>query len=138
MAAKQAILPHLTATQVSWRRMLVAVPWRNMAARVQREANGFVVLSVPLLRPWWQVPPITWVLKLGTERNIRLDEMGTMLWDLCDGTRSVEAVIEAFSARYALTFHEARLSVTGHLREIIQRGALLIEQEVPPSGHEKS
>jgi hypothetical protein len=129
MRARHILMMHLSERQVSWRKMLVAIPLQNHAARVHRETNGTVVLSVPLRHPWWQFPPITWVIKLSTERICRLDETGTLLWDLCDGTRTVETIIEAFSVRYALTFHEARLSVTGYLKQLVQRSALVIEQQ---------
>lgn len=130
MSTKAAILPHLTVQQVSWRKMLLAVPLRNMAASVYREKNGRVILTVPLQRARWQVAPITWIIKLDTERKTRLDEMGTELWELCDGTRTVEEIIEVFSTRYALTFHEARLSVNEQLKQLIQRSALVIEQQI--------
>ena len=130
MGAKKAVLPHLSVQQVSWRKMLEATPLRNMAASVYREKNGLVVLTVPLQHPWWQFPPITWVIKLDTERKVRLDEIGTELWEQSDGSRTVEEIIEAFSVRYALTFHEARLSVTGHLKQLIQRSVLVIQQNI--------
>jgi len=43
---------------------------------------------------------------------------------LCDGERTVEAIIDAFAAEHRLTFHEARVAVGGYLRSLMARGAL--------------
>ncbi len=52
------------------------------------------------------------------------------MWNLCDGQRSVEDIIDEMSRRHRLSFHEARVAVTGLLRELIRRGALAIA--LPP------
>ena len=59
-------------------------------------------------------------------RSVVLDRIGRTVWDLCDGQRTVERVVEEFAGRYGLTFHEARVSVTTYLKELVQRGALVM------------
>jgi hypothetical protein len=61
------------------------------------------------------------------ERRLTLDRLGTEVWRLCDGDRTVEEIVDTFSRNHDLTFHEARAAVTGYLTTLIQRGALAIE-----------
>ena len=116
----------------SWREMLAARPVRNAAARVAEERPGELSIAVRTQRPRWMVPPLSWVVPLRPTRAVRLDRLGSQVWALCDGERTVEAVVDAFAARYNLSFHEARVAVTGYLKQLVQRGALAIE--MPPKG----
>jgi hypothetical protein len=43
---------------------------------------------------------------------------------MCDGKRTVEQMVDFFAAKYELSFHEARTAVSGHLKALVQRGAL--------------
>lgn len=116
-----------TGSLLSWKEMLTAVPHRNASASVAEETDGTVAVTVRLNRPAWLVPPVSWVLKPAATRTVRLDAVGTAVWHSCDGTKTVEAVVEAFAALYRLSFHEARAAVTEFLKSLVQRGVLVME-----------
>ena len=61
-----------------------------------------------------------------TKRVVKLDALGQMIWERCDDTRCVEDLVDMVSASEALTFHEARVAVTQHLRELVRRGVLVL------------
>jgi hypothetical protein len=105
--------------------MLDARPLHNAAASVIEDGDT-VTLAVPTERPRWHVPPLSWIVRLAPQRTVRLDRLGTEVWRLCDGERTVEAVVEAFAERHGLSFHEGRVAVTGYLRMLVQRGALAV------------
>jgi hypothetical protein len=128
MSARRDIIAPLTLRQVSWRPLLRAVPHRNVAAEAEPQADGSVRITVPLRRPWWAVPPISWILQPSSTRKVQLDTLGAQLWAWCDG-RTVEEMVDAFAARFHFTFHEARVAVTGLLKSLVQRGVLAIEQD---------
>lgn len=111
-----------------WRRMLEATPVRNAAAEVEMQADGTARVGVALRRPWWLVLPVSWIVRPAARHNVQLDALGTQVWLWCDGRRTVEDVVDAFAARYALTFHEARIAVTGYLKLLVQRGIVAMEQ----------
>jgi hypothetical protein len=48
---------------------------------------------------------------------------------MCDGRRTVEAIIEEFAADHKLSFREAQLSVTQFLRQLTQRGLIAVVGE---------
>ncbi len=109
-----------------WRPMLQATPAPNAAATVERLDGGQVRLTIPRRRPAFLVPPISWIIQPSATRTVVLDGLGTQIWDLCDGQRPVEQIVEAFAAKHRLTFHESRVAATSYLRLLIERGALAI------------
>jgi len=106
--------------------MLRARMVRNAAAQVARESDGTIAVMVSAERPRWMVPPLRWMVPFKPQRTLRLDKLGSRVWDLCDGQCTVEDIIDRFAARHELTFHEARVSVTSYLKELIARGALVV------------
>ena len=105
---------------------LQAVPRNNEAMSCERRSDGSVLVSVPIQRPKYLVPPISWILPFSSRRRIELEPVGAAVLDLCDGRRTVETIIESFARRYKLTFREAQLGVTEFLRQLAQRGMVVI------------
>lgn len=108
--------------------MLRARPVRNAAAAASWGADRFEI-AVPTRRPAWLVSPISWIVRPPKSRTMALDKVGAAVWDLCDGRRTVEEVIDAVAARYQLTFHEGRVSVTAFLKTLVERGAMVLAAE---------
>ena len=110
----------------SWKQMLTARAVHNAAARVVDEDGCDVAVYVKSVRPWYVFPPISWIVPHRAERASVLDRIGSQVWRWCDGERTVEDIIDAFADEYALTFHEARVAVTGYIKSLVQRGVLAI------------
>lgn len=110
----------------SWVAMLRAVPMRNTAARVVENSNYGITVYVKQRRPGYMIPPFSWIVPFAPERRVTLDAIGTKIWRWCDGSHTVEEVVERFKDQYRLTFHEARAAVTGYLKMLLQRGVLAI------------
>ena len=110
----------------SWKRMLDARAVRNTAARADQDDPGAVVVHVKTVRPWYMVPPVSWIVPHRPERKVVLDRLGSQVWRWCDGERTVENVVDAFAADHDLTFHEARVAVAGYISSLVKRGVLAI------------
>jgi len=111
---------------------LSAVPHRNRSVEVQPAGAG-VLVSVPVRRPKWLVPPLSWLLPWSETRRVELDGPGTEVLNLCDGRCSVEEIIETFSRKHKLSFREGQVSVTQFLRDLLQRGIVaVVGTEKPP------
>lgn len=104
---------------------LAAVPVTNREVEVTRQDSGLILLTYPLqLKPWfrsvamrfgaWDDRPMT--------KKLELDEMGTFVWELLDGSRNVEQVVRCFAEQYQLMPQEAEMSVTAFIREMGRRG----------------
>jgi len=57
-------------------------------------------------------------------RKIVLDELGTFVWERCDGQTTVRDLIGIFAERYKLGRREAEVSLTEYLRTLAKRGLI--------------
>jgi hypothetical protein len=103
------------------------IPMKNRQARETRGEDGLVLLSYPIeIRPWIA----GWFRRFGVSsdsdriKKLQLDELGTTVWDLLDGSRSVGDVIRLFTAMQRLHPKEATVAVTLFLRELGKRGLI--------------
>jgi len=119
---KKAAVSHLSRRQA-----LEYRPVKSCQISELRLESGEVVIEYPLsVRPW-----IAAVAKrLGGSQNrkqtkkLQLDAMGTSVWDLVDGKRSVRMIIQIFAKAHRLENREAEVSVTSFIRQLGQRGLL--------------
>jgi hypothetical protein len=119
---KKAPVSHLSRRQA-----LEYRPVKSGQISELRLESGEVVIEYPLsVRPW-----IAAVAKrLGGSQNrtqtkkLQLDAMGTSVWDLVDGKRSVRMIIQIFAKVHRLENREAEVSVTSFIRQLGQRGLL--------------
>ena len=58
------------------------------------------------------------------ERKLELDALGTQVWDLVNGRRSVRRLVREFAAAHKLPSREAEVAVTQFLRELGRRGLI--------------
>ncbi len=112
-----------------WRRMLAAVPERNRAAETKWLDDNALQLTVHKRKPAFLLPPLSWVFRPRLHRSYILDRLGASVLKMCDGRQSVEAIIDRFAQNHNLTFHEARVAVTGYLQGLVKRGAVVMLME---------
>ena len=105
---------------------LGAAPYANEAMTVTPARDGGALVSIPMKRPNWLVPPLSWVIPFSPHRRVKLDAVGYCVLKLCDGKRNVETIIEEFAESNKLSFREAQLPVTQFLRQMTQRGLIVI------------
>ncbi len=102
-------------------------PAKSLHITESRLETGEVLLEYPLaVRPWLAAV----AKRLGKSDNVvqikklQLDTMGTAVWDLVDGHRSVRRIVKIFAETHRLDNKEAEVSVTSFIRELGQRGLL--------------
>jgi hypothetical protein len=117
------------ADTVSWAAMLRAMPVRNAAAQAEERADGTVRVTVRKKRPAFLKPPLSWAIRPRPTVSYELDRIGARVWRLCDGQRTVEAVVDDFAASQRLSFHEARVAVSGYIGHLVQRAAVVLVME---------
>jgi hypothetical protein len=108
---------------------LRAVPHVNQAMEAHHRSDGSALVSVPIPRPKFLVPPLSWILPFSPYRRVELEPVGSGVLRMCDGRRTVEAIVEEFAAGHKLSFREAQLAVTQFLRQLMQRGLVVIVSE---------
>jgi hypothetical protein len=117
------------AADGSWRRMLLSKPVQNAAAEVKAEGQKGVRITVKKRRPFFLIPPLSWFIRPRLTGTVLLDRLGTLVWDLCTGDRTVEQIVDEFARRHRLTFHESRVAVTNYMKLLVERGALAMAME---------
>ena len=66
------------------------------------------------------------MFRLPSHRRIELDEMGSDVWEMCDGTLTVDALTRAVCAKYRLNRRQGEASVTAYMRMLAERRLLAL------------
>ncbi len=100
---------------------LAIIPVRNPVVDWER-TDGEVVLTIPMRKDWLARLIRRLVRNLPESRKIALDEVGSSVWEACDGDRSIDDVVSTISKDYKLTRREAEASVTMFLQTLAKKG----------------
>ena len=104
---------------------LACIPVVSEAVSAYRTETGVMRLRYPLfVKPWIAdlakrcgaapgAPPV---------RQLELDDLGTLTWELIDGKRSVLSIARQFAQQTRVHPKEAEAAVTRFLRELGRRG----------------
>ena len=108
---------------------LAIVPLRHPLVTWERSDNE-VILSIPMREDRIAraakaiIKAVRIAKELPTSRLLGLDEVGSFVWELCDGQRSIDAIVMALSKEYKLTRREAEASVTMFLQTLAKKNLI--------------
>lgn len=87
----------------------------------REEKGGELHMTVQYDRPRWQ----RWMgAPQQCERTFILDALGREVYEMCDGSRTVQQLIDGFAARRNVSVAEAEYSVTTYLKTLLSKGLL--------------
>ena len=117
----------LKGPSISRAEALNRIPVKNSQISEKRLEGGEIVIHYPItVRPLF-----AGLIKRfgGSEvqtqtKKLQLDELGTAVWDLVDGKRSVRQLVKTFAGMHRLEPREAEVSVTQFMRELGRRGLI--------------
>jgi hypothetical protein len=103
------------------------IPVKNIQINEERLDSGEILIHYPVtLRPW-----IAGIVKRFSgssaelqSKPLQLDQLGTEVWGLIDGKRSVRRIIEIFAKTHQLQIREAEVAVSQFIRMLGQRGLI--------------
>jgi hypothetical protein len=95
----------------------------NQLVSMEHNAAGNAVLNLPRKRTA-MVRLIAKVFKLAPYKQIELDELGTCVVELCDGTNTVADITAEFSERFQLSRRETEVSMLSYLKSLAKRGII--------------
>lgn len=128
------------APQISRAAALAAIPFRNEliewetrepSATASGEADeepAVVVLRIPRRQDRWG-RVLNRFFEGPTHKEVILDELGTDVWQLCDGLASVDDVVRALVKKHKLERREVELSLTTYLQTLAKRGFIGLRME---------
>lgn len=67
------------------------------------------------------------IFRLPEFRNLELDEIGSDVWELCDGKHSVEDLTGVLVKKYRLNRRQAETSVTAYLKMLAERRLIALK-----------
>lgn len=104
---------------------LEAVP-HKLPPLKREEKDGKLYVTVQFSRPGWQR-----LLGAGEtcQRTFGLDAYGRRVYESCDGTRTVKAVIKRFSKATRISLPEAETAVTKFMRTLISKGLIAMAMD---------
>jgi len=70
------------------------------------------------LRKDWKTKLLSKLFYIPKRRRISLDEVGSRIWELCDGDHTVRDLIEFLRKKYKLNPKEAEVSLTNYLKQL--------------------
>jgi hypothetical protein len=106
---------------------LECTPVKNIHVKAMRLDTGEIMLTYPAaMRPWIAglIRRFGGASDKSFIKKLQLDELGTQVWDLIDGSATVQSVIQRFAEDTQLHLKEAEVSVSRFLRELGRRGII--------------
>jgi len=102
---------------------LAIIPMRHPLVQWERK-DSEVILAVPM-RDDRIARLVKKLLKnLPNTRQVGLDEVGSDVWELCDGERDINGIVQSISRQYKLTRREAEASVTMFLQTLAKKNLI--------------
>ena len=99
---------------------LRAKPVRNQAISERRGDKGDIILIIPRKKDGW-IRILSRIFYLPRERNMSLDEIGSWVWQKCDGQVSVGEMIEDLSREFKINPKEAEVSLLSFLKKLTEK-----------------
>lgn len=110
---------------------MAAWPVRNPALAARTDDDGLVSVDLPR-RKDWVGGMLSFLFFVPDSKPVQLDEVGTFVWNLCDGEHTVNDIAAALAREYQLNRREVEVSLTQYLQTLGKRGmiAFAIAREV--------
>ena len=106
--------------KISREAMFNSKPTRNSALDWENNDEGEV--SITLQRAdSMKVRIISKIFWVPDKRTMVLDQIGTQVWEMCDGRTTVEAMIRRLSEDHKLNNKEAEISLLAYLKQLGQK-----------------
>lgn len=109
---------------------LACVPVKRPEVRETRIGEDRVQLAYPMpVSPWAVRAARLLGRPAGTHqiKKTELDRLGSAVWDLMNGRRSVARIITLFARQHQLLDREAEVAVTQFIRELGRRGVIALQ-----------
>ena len=109
---------HMARTKkISREAMLGSKPVRNELVHWERDDSGEVLITL-IRQRGWKINLLAKIFYVPKERKIALDEIGSAVWEMCDGKHTVDRMIRRLADKHQLNRREAEVALTTYLRQL--------------------
>lgn len=106
--------------KIDKREALAIIPVRNPLVKWERKGEE-IILTIPLRDDKIARLIKKYMKNVPDFRQMGLDDVGSTVWELCDGVRDINGVVETISKDYKLTRREAEASVTMFMQTLAKK-----------------
>ena len=142
-ATSVRLIPKLARRRVPQftpQQLLAARPVRNALVQWTQDEAGMVTLTIErradvktrLLAVVFPIPP---------RRRLELDDLGSEVWEMCDGEVPLREMMERVARKHKLSLREAEQSLRKFLNDLAQRGLVgfkISEPAVEPASPQRA
>lgn len=116
---------------LSRKEALKCIPLQNPGAEEEENQEGLLLTYSVEVKPFFHtlIKRVTGKETSNIRRKIQLDQMGSSVWQLIDGQRSVSDIAISFQRQHQLDNRESEISVTSFLKELGKRGLVAMKQQ---------
>lgn len=116
---------------LSRKEALECIPLQNPGTEEEENQEGLLLTYPVEVKPFFHtlIKRVTGKDTSNIRRKIQLDQMGSSVWQLIDGQRSVRDIATNFQRRHQLDNRESEISVTSFLKELGKRGLVAMKQK---------
>jgi hypothetical protein len=76
---------------------------------------------------WQQIDGELVLLNIEGKELLGLNPVGARIWDLIDGTRAVDEIVDVLAGEFEATHDQLARDVDGFLAQLVAAGAVLID-----------
>ena len=106
--------------KISREAMFGSKPTRNDLLEWEKTEDGEA--SITMKRgDNWKVRILSKIFWIPKQRTLILDQIGTQVWEMCDGRTTVEAMIRRLSRNHKINEKEAEISLLAYLKKLAQK-----------------
>lgn len=117
------------------KRLMLLRPVHNSLITVEERDDGEIILHIPVKE---KVGFFTKILakcvQMPSEKRVELDEVGSFVWKLCDGSNTLESVVQKVGREYRMNRREAEVSTTTFMEMLIQRNFIAFYKKTRKGG----
>jgi len=125
------LIKHPGHSQLTKGQALTLTPVKNVESTAEPLESGDIIIRYPVtIRPWM----LKWIQRFKGpapqtgSRKLQLDSLGTEVWEMIDGKRTVRDIVDAFAGSHQLENREAEMAVTQFLRDLGKRGIIGLQE----------
>jgi len=97
-------------------------PVRNPSVKWEKKEKGEVRIIITLGQPKKKGLLSKFVFSPPKEKKIDLDKVGSVVWELCDGEKTVGDIAQYLQEKYKFMLTEAEISLNAYFQQLSKRG----------------
>ncbi len=110
---------------ISRQEAMQVMPVRNPSLDWETNEEGNVVVTLPRRRDW-KGRLLTFFFPIPEARPVVLDEVGSFVWQRCDGSYTMAELIRCLCEEYNLNRKEVQVSLIEYMKMLGRRGMIAI------------